>query len=352
MSMDPVGEATRTACRTSQLDQGQIGTVQTVTGPISTADLGRTLMHEHLTVGYAGFEAHSSRPGPDRAEMVAMCTERIRQLQDLGYSSMLDPCPSDLGRDVGLMVEVAEATGFNLVCATGLYKEEEGGTAYWHFKAQFEDVGAVMADQFISELTDGVGSTGVRPGIIKCATGPGAMSDYEHKVFEAAALAAVATGVPITTHTDRGTMGDLQQEVLTAGGVSANRVIIGHSCGSTDTDYHMGLVAGGSYLGFDRFGLSALMPDVDRVTSLVRLLELGAGDRIVVSHDSVWCWRGEPFPAAAAGLLSDVFDPTRFDREIVPMLHDHGVTDEQIDVLVVDNPRRFFEGAPLPELRN
>ncbi len=324
--------------------------VQTVTGPVPTADLGRTLMHEHLSIGYAGFEAHSSRPGPDRAEMVALCTERISQLQDLGYSSMLDPCPSDLGRDVDLMVEVAEATGFNIVCATGLYKEEQGGTAYWHFRAQFEDVGAVMADQFISELTDGVDSSGVRPGIIKCATGPGAMTDYERIVFDAAAAASVATSTPVTTHTDRGTMGELQQQVLTAAGVPANRVIIGHSCGTTDTDYHMGIVAGGSYLGFDRFGIGTLMPDVDRVASLVRLLEQGAGDRVVVSHDSVWCWRGEPFPPALVERAGDMFDPTRFDREIVPMLHDQGVTDEQIDMLVVDNPRRFFEGVPLADL--
>jgi len=92
------------------------------------------------------------------------------------------------------------------------------------------------------------------------------------------------------------------------------------------------------------------MPDVDRVASLVRLFEQGAGDRVVVSHDSVWCWRGEPFPPALAGRVSDLFDPTRFDREIVPMLHDSGVTDEQIEMLVVDNPRRFFEGVPLAEL--
>ena len=92
--------------------------VQTVTGPVRAADLGRTLMHEHLTVGYPGFEAHTSRPGPNRVDMVTVCVERIRQLQELGYPSMLDPCPSDLGRDVELMVEVAEATGFNIICAS------------------------------------------------------------------------------------------------------------------------------------------------------------------------------------------------------------------------------------------
>jgi phosphotriesterase-related protein len=176
------------------------------------------------------------------------------------------------------------------------------------------------------------------------------MTEYERMVFEAAARASVATGAPITTHTDRGTVGDLQQTVLTDGGVPAHRVIIGHSCGTTDTGYHAGIAERGSYLGFDRFGIGALMPDVERVASLARLLDRGAGDRVVVSHDSVWCWRGEPFPAVAMGRLTDLFDPTRFDREIVPMLHDSGVTAEQVDALVVDNPRRFFEGELLPSL--
>ncbi len=329
---------------------GSCTLVQTVTGPIPTSALGRMLMHEHLTVGYAGTDAHTSRPGPSRDDMATVCIERVQQLQELGYSSMLDPCPSDLGRDVGLMVEVAEATGFNIICATGLYKEEQGGTAYWHFKGQFEDIGAVMAEQFEAELTDGVGTTGVRPGIIKCATGPGMMTDYERTVFEAAAAASVATGAPVTTHTDQGTMGSLQQEVLTAGGVPAHRVIIGHSCGTTDTAYHMGIAGAGSYLGFDRFGIGALMPDVERVASLVRLLDRGAGDRIVVSHDSVWCWQGQPFPASVMGRLADIFDPTRFDREIVPILLEQGASEVQVEALVVDNPRRFFEGAPLAGL--
>ncbi len=130
--------------------------VQTVTGPISPDDLGRTLMHEHLTVGWPGSESHTTAAQRPRADVVAVCVDRISELQDLGYSTLLDPCPNDLGRDVSLLVEVAEATGFNIICATGLYKEEEGGTAYWRFKGQFEDVGPVMADLFIAELIEGM----------------------------------------------------------------------------------------------------------------------------------------------------------------------------------------------------
>ena len=200
----------------------------------------------------------------------------------------------------------------------------------------------------ISELTDGVGGSGARPGILKVATGLGGMTDHERRVFDAAAAASVATGAPITTHTDEGTLGDLQQAVLTDAGVPAQRIIVGHSCGTTDADYHEEIAAGGSYLGFDRFGITALQPDTDRVAALTEVIRRGYGDRVVVSHDSVWCWQGEPFPARSMDRLGELFDPTRFDREIIPMLLEAGVDPAGIEALVVDNPRRFFTGEPLP----
>jgi len=322
--------------------------VQTVTGPIGPDDLGRTLMHEHLTVGWPGAESHTTVVRRSRADVVAVCVDRISELQDLGYSTLVDPCPNDLGRDVSLLVEVSEATGFNIICATGLYKESEGGHAYWSFKARYEDVTAVMAEMFESELTDGVGGSGARPGILKVATGLGDMTDHERRVFDAAAAASLATGTPITTHTDEGTLGDLQQAVLIDAGVQAQRIIVGHSCGTTDADYHEGIAAGGSYLGFDRFGITALQPDTDRVAALTEVIRRGYGDRVVVSHDSVWCWQGEPFPARSMDRLGELFDPTRFDREIIPMLLEAGVDDSEIEALVVDNPRRFFTGDALP----
>ena len=321
--------------------------IQTVLGPISPEKLGRTLMHEHLAVGYSGWESHTNRLKKSRSDMRQICIDRISELQDLGYQTLLDPCPADLGRDVELMVEAAEATGFNIICATGLYREEGGGAAYWTHKAQYEDIEGVMEELFISELTEGIGETGVRPGIIKCGTGRGSMSDYESKVFAGVARASVATGVPVTTHTDDGTLGDVQQEVLTKGKVPANQIIIGHSCGTTDTDYHMSIASAGSYLGFDRFGIEALMPDQDRADSLARLIRNGVGDRVVVSHDSVWCWKGEPFPAHAMDRITEAMEPTRFDREVVPMLKERGITEEEIEKLVVDNPRRFFSQESL-----
>ncbi len=113
----------------------------------------------------------------------------------------------------------------------------------------------------------------------------------------------------------------------------------------------MGIARNGSYLGFDRFGLDMIHPDTERVSSLLRLLSSGAENQVVVSHDSVWCWRGEPIPNPALfEAMSKIWNPLHFTKRIVPLLKEGGATDEQIEVLLVDNPRRFFAGEKLPAI--
>jgi len=325
--------------------------IATVSGETTPAQLGKTLMHEHLVIGYPGFESHTTKPGPNADEQFKICIDKIQQLQDLGYSSMLDPCPNDLGRDVELAAKVGQHTGFQIICATGLYKHAEGGVPYWHFRAQFAPVVDAMTELFVHELTEGIGETGIKAGIIKVATGTGEITEHERAVLVAAARASVETGAPITTHTDQGMLGDQQQQILIENGVAAHRIIIGHSCGTDDHSYHMGLARAGSYLGFDRFGIELIYPDATRIASLVKLIKAGAGDRVVVSHDSVWCWKGEPFPPELlANLPEEIFDPTHFSKRIIPQLREAGVTDKEIDQLLVENPRRFFEGEKLATL--
>lgn len=319
--------------------------IATVTGSVKPEALGATLMHEHLMIGYPGWESDSLRPGASRDEMFAVCVDRVEELKSLGVTSMLDPCPADLGRDVEFMAKVAQKTRFNIICAAGLYKEEEGGAAYWKFRESFGSGVDAMAETFERELTEGVGSTGIRPGIIKVATGFDPMTPYETTVFRAAAKAAVATGTPITTHTDKGLHGEAQQKLLTEAGVPAHRIIIGHSCGTSDRDYHTRLAAGGSYLGFDRFGLDFVQPDAERVAGLLQLIERGHGRQLVVSHDTVWCWRGQPIPdPAMQQAMEATWNLRHFHERILPRLREGGATDAQLDDLLVGNPRRFFAG--------
>jgi phosphotriesterase-related protein len=318
-------------------------TVQTVTGACSPDTLGTTLMHEHLLIGWPGWEAYASEEPGRRAERIAVCVERMAELRSLGVRALVDPCPIDLGRDVELMAEVAERSGVRIVCATGLYKEDFGAPAYFKFRSQFGDAVAEMADLFVHELNEGVGETGIRAGIIKVATSAHRITPYEELVLRAAARAHRATGVPITTHTDEGTMGMEQLDLLTAEGVSTSAIVVGHSCGSSNLDYHLGMLDRGAYLGFDRFGLELLHPDRARQAALIGLLGVGFERQIVLSHDTVWCWRGRQ-PTVPSTVLAD-WQPTHLFRKIIPRLREAGVSEARIDTMLVANPRRYFAEA-------
>src|SRR5882757_2254681 len=167
--------------------------INTVTGTISPEQLGTTLMHEHLLIGWAGWELDSEAPKFERKTALKNCVEQLKAVRDLGLTSFVDPCPMDIGRDVTFMAEVADATGINIVCATGLYKEDLGNTAYFKQRT-VDDIAAV----YVSEINKGIGDTGIKAGIIKCATGKGLITTYEENCLRAAARAQKITGVPIT----------------------------------------------------------------------------------------------------------------------------------------------------------
>ena len=318
-------------------------TVQTVTGPCKPEELGLTLMHEHLLIGWPGWEAEAPLDRAARRDHAARCIERMHELRELGVRALVDPCPIDLGRDVELMVEVAEATGVRIVCATGLYKEDMGAPPYFKFRQQFGDALGEMADVFVRELTEGVDGSRVRAGVIKVATGAHRITPYEETVLRAAARAHRATGAPITTHTDEGTMGPEQLDVLLGEGVAPEAVVIGHCCGSSHLGYHLKMLDRGAFLGFDRFGLELLHPDRERLGTLIGLLGLGFERQIVLSHDTVWCWRGRT-PVLPAETMPD-WQPTHLFRKVLPRVREAGVSEEKIRTMLVDNPRRYFAKA-------
>ena len=320
--------------------------INTAAGPISPDALGKTLMHEHLIIGMPGWETDTTQVRTSHRENVAICLDKIAELQAEGISSLLDPCPNDLGRDVPLMAEVAAKTSFNIIFATGLYHEQLGAAPYWRFREMFDpDIESRMAELFITELTEGVGGTGIKAGVIKVATHAPPFTDYEKKIFRAAARASNATGAPITTHTD-GVLGEEQIALLTGLGVPVHKIIVGHSCGSADHAYHRRIVEKGAYIGFDRFGAALLQADETRVECLTKLVRGGHGAQIVVSHDCVWCWRGKHLPAAILDAVDAGGSSLRFSRVIVPMLRESGLTEGEIDALLIDNPRRYFAGEP------
>jgi phosphotriesterase-related protein len=324
---------------------GNMMKIHTANGAISVNDLGKTLTHEHLVMAMAGWDSDTSVPPRKLEDLIEICVDRIEELQAAGFSSLLDPCPMDIGRDVELYAAVSVRTGFNILFSTGIYNEHLGG-AYWRYKLLADPNGAEnLAALYVNELTEGVGPAKLKPAVIKLAIGTNPDSAFEAKLITAAVIACKATGAPILAHTD-GVGGDILLDKLTTRGIPAHRIIIAHCCGSADAAYHRRIVDGGSYIGFDRFGLEMIQSDEVRIQGLTRLLQDGFASQVLVSHDCAFCQRGRVIPDA--GLSTN---PLHFSHNIAPRLIERGVTQETIDSLLLDNPRRFFSGeTPLREV--
>jgi phosphotriesterase-related protein len=327
--------------------------IQTVTGAIELEKLGRTLMHEHLFIAFPGAE-YDPTAVFDRAAFIAEAVKRLRQLrEEHGVRSFVDPCPIELGRDAGMMAEIAEKSEMNVICTTGFYFEAMGFPVYWRARTVDE-----IAELYIREITHGIGKTGVKAGAIKVATGAPVITELEEKFLAAACIAQKATGVPIITHTQDGYGGPEQQKLFADGGVEAHRCLIGHCCGNPDPSYHRRVVDGGSYIGFDRIGLHRYMPDETRADNLVKLVRSGHRAQIMMSQDRHCGWLGKfarqvpPEEQAkidalkAAGQWPPPY--TYLFTDFVPMLRSRGLNEQEIFSILDENPRRFFAGEALP----
>jgi phosphotriesterase-related protein len=305
--------------------------VQTVCGPVPVTSLGRTLMHEHIFAAFPGAEWDPGFP-VDRADLVRTAVQRLCDLKACGVSTFVDPCPIELGRDVTLLREVSEKAEMHIVCATGFYHEDLGIPAYWRHRSREE-----VAELFVHELERGIGRTGIRPGLIKCATGAPAITPLERRVLEAACIAQVATGVPVITHTQAGVCGPEQQEIFIAGGVPTHRCLIGHCCHNPDHGYHLKIAARGSYVGFDRIGYARFQSDEVRADNIVKLVRAGHAGRVIMSQDRLCAYQGKPaLPDPPP--FTDLF--TRF----FPLLRARGLGESEINSILEDNPRRYFSG--------
>jgi len=317
--------------------------VNTTEGPRSATDLGRTLIHEHVAVGYPGWWLDVRQPRYVREEVAARAADFFAKLHDYGVRTVVDPCPMDLGRDVELCALVAQKAGINIVCATGVYTEEMG-IPYSFARMEVNEI----ADIYCREIEDGIARSGIKAGVIKIATGDGHVTDFERKALTAAARAAKATGLPLISHTENASCGHDQIDIVTGEGVPAHQLLVGHSDGRDDHDYQRGLAERGAYVGFDRFGLEVIIPDEVRLTNVKRLVDAGHRDRVLVSHDTVSCFLGGlPGGITQEQLAAMVpnWRLTHLFENVFPRLKELGMSEEDLDHIVTDNPRRFFTEA-------
>ncbi|MCX6479458.1 MAG: phosphotriesterase-related protein [Mycobacterium sp.] len=279
--------------------------VDTVRGSIPAADMGVTLMHEHVFVLSPEIMDNYPEAWGDEQAREEAAVEKLNALKAIGVDTIVDPTVIGLGRYTVL-----------------------GGDE-------------VMVDMFVRDITEGIAGTGVKAAILKCATDEPGLTPGVERVLRAVAQAHRATGVPITTHTHAHSRRGLdQQRIFAEEGVDLHRVIIGHSGDTTDLDYLEELVAAGSYLGMDRFGLDNILSFEDRVGTVANMCERGHADKMVLAHDAA-CFM-DWLPEAALPVVLPNWHYLHIHNDVLPALRARGVTEEQITTMLVDNPRAIF----------
>jgi phosphotriesterase-related protein len=315
----------------------EVSAINTVLGPISPNEMGKTLMHEHIMFGFAGWYANSTLTPFDRYDCIRTSMGIVEALKAHGIHTVIDATPNDCGRDPEVLREISEKSGIHIICSTGLYSEAEGAPGYFKVRQTF--VGNAVEEiyeLFMAEITQGIGETGIKAGVIKVATGDGIISPYEEIVLKAAAKTQKETGIPIMTHTGgAATMGIEQADLLISEGADPNRIVIGHISGSADIKYHLTIIEKGVSIAFDRLGLPIYPYEDMPIACIVGLIGIGKQARIMMSHDNIWYFLGKNFINPS---------PTYIFDHVVPKLKKAGITDEKIDTIMIDNPRNLFAG--------
>ena len=322
--------------------------VQTVTGPVDTDALGQVLMHEHVFVLTPDVQQNYPEEWGSEDARVADAVAKLTALAATGVRTIVDPTVVGLGRYIPRIQRVAEQVDLNIVVATGCYTYKDV-PFFFHHRGPALDAALgtsmpdPMVDMFVGDLEQGISGTGVRAAFLKCAIDAPGLTTGVERVMRAVARAHGRTGAPITVHTHPGTRQGLAvQRVFAEEGVDPRRVVLGHSGDTTDADHLSELADAGFLLGMDRFGINLDTTFEARADIVVEMCRRGYAESMVLSQDAA-CYIDWVDPAVMA-MLTD-WRYTHIHEDVLPYLREHGVTDEQIDRMLVANPRRYFENT-------
>jgi phosphotriesterase-related protein len=327
-----------------------MGTVGTVTGPIDVDELGTTLIHEHLIFRdeavlaqwpHAGTVKESEPPeNVDDAGAFEAALESARAVIERGVRTIAEPTGMFGGRDVRFSRRVAEETGLQVVPCTGIYTYDY---LPHYFVLRDEDA---MAELFVHDIEEGIQGTDIKAAFLKCAADEPGVTPNIEKVHRAVARASVRTGAPIMAHSRPASQtGPRQVEIFLEEGVAPERIQIAHTGDTDDLDYIEGLLRTGVYIGIDRYGLEIFLPMERRNATVTALLERGYAERMFLSQD--FCATLDWYPPEVgrqmmeAGAAKDWSMTLVFDQ-VIPALRESGMTDEQLETMMVENPKRWL----------
>jgi phosphotriesterase-related protein len=315
-----------------------VSTVNTVLGPVPADCLGVVAVHEALLSVVPGAE-HGYDISMDRAEVFEVLSAKLTAFKRAGGGTIVDSTGMFHGRDVRLYEALSRSTGVHIVASTGMGPEQNLGG---YFLTPQTDPPSPwpaerFADLFGREVTEGmvvprVERRGAAGLVATTATSEG-MTPTDESLFRGAARAALATGVPMSIRYGADAVEDL--EVVLDEGLAADRVVVG------DLDRTDALAAGwpnavaerGAYVAIDHVGRDdddGFVGNAERAALVAKLVAGGHADRVLLSGNGIGVAKGHPaYELPYAHVLT----------AFVPLLVSHGVADEDIQRLLVANPR-------------
>lgn len=297
----------------------------TTLGPRTADQLGMILPHEHVFVDLRTWD----QPGygeADAADVVALMQPEIEKIKALGVTALVECSPVGVGRRADLDRAVSIAADFPIVVPTGIYREP--WVPDWAHRASEDELYAWMQ----SELTGEIENSGVQAAWIKVSAGDDGITATEAKILRAAARAGAEVNAVIGSHTIRGRVVRDQLDIIEAAGYTAERFIWIHTQAEADLDLHLEMARRGAWIEYDWIGGREDAYYVERV---LRVLDAGLGDHLLLSHDRGWY-----DPAQPGGGTPKPY--THISEHFLPALRAAGVSQETIQILTEKNPFAAF----------
>lgn len=313
-------------------------TIETAIGPVPASSLGFTLSHEHVLT----FQGNDLTHYPwmfNWPRMREVAIEELKALKAIGVDSIIALETPDLSRHAAFVVDVATEANYPVVMATGIWRDVPRSFGV-------RDIDA-SADIFVREIEVGIDDTGRKAGVIKVANDENEFTPAHQNVLRAAARACNRTGTPISTHHWAvGKQGLEQVRIFKEEGVQLDRVCIGHSSDTDDVAYLEEMLNMGVFLSLDHYTLNPnnRRPWQERNKTVEALVEKGWAHRLMLGHD------GHATQALAADLnewpngVGPRGSMTVVTKVAIPGLLADGVTQAQIDQMMIEAPRRFLSG--------
>lgn len=299
--------------------------LRTTLGPKSKSELGMILPHEHVFVDLRT----PDQPGYAEAvteDVVRLMAPEIERIKKLGVTALVECSTGGVGRRADIDLAVSLATDFPIVVPTGNYREP--WIPEWVRQTSEKELEAWM----LRELTEQIDETGFQAGWIKLSAGDDGMTALETKILRAAARAAAQTDAVIGSHTIRGRVVMDQLDVIEAEGYRADRFISIHTQEEKDFAYNVAVAERGAWIEYDHVGRGG---DNEVAELVIRALQAGCGDRLLLSHDRGWF-----DPALPMGGIPKPY--THLSTVLLPELKRRGIDDGTLMRLTHENPFEAF----------